>query len=107
MWEAAWAHKLSRGQISRSDAVKLVTTNVEDLFNLPQHTSSSSEHLPEFVAYEVRSFSCRLAKTTRIDDRLFRRAIHSSLALASLQLTATTRSRFSREGVVYRIRDCK
>ena len=56
MWEAAWAHKLSRGQISRSDAVKLVTTNVEDLFNLPQHASSSSEHLPDFVAYEVSSF---------------------------------------------------
>ncbi|GAA5972136.1 hypothetical protein JCM8115_007136 [Rhodotorula mucilaginosa] len=56
MWEAAWAHKLSRGQISRSDAVKLVTTNVEDLFNLPQHASSSSEHLPEFVAYEGDPF---------------------------------------------------
>lgn len=53
MWEAAWAHKLSRGQISRSDAVKLVSTNVEDLFNLPRRASQTSEHLPEFVAYEV------------------------------------------------------
>jgi dihydroorotase-like cyclic amidohydrolase len=97
MWEAAWAHKLSRGKISRSDAVKLVSTNVEDLFNLPQHASSSSEHLPEFVAYEVRSVCCRPAKTTTIDNERCHRAIRSSLALASLQLTATTRSRFSRE----------
>lgn len=71
MWEAAWAHKLSRGQISRRDAVKLVSTNVEDLFNLPRRASQTSEHLLEFVAYEVGPLLVASQRIPRLTNEYF------------------------------------
>ncbi|GAA5993130.1 hypothetical protein JCM10908_001303 [Rhodotorula pacifica] len=56
LWEAAWVHKLSRGQISRTEAVKLVSAKVAEIFGLPQLGSGTDERLTELVAYEGNPF---------------------------------------------------
>lgn len=60
--EAAWAQKLSRGQVSRKEAVSWVSTNFDELFGLEDESVDDEDAEVDFVAFEVRSpFLPRLA----------------------------------------------
>lgn len=56
MWEAAWAQKLSRGHISREEAVAWISTNFDEMFGLEQEKDGKVD----FVAFEVRKLPFRL-----------------------------------------------
>lgn len=50
MWEAAWAQKLSRGHVSREEAVAWISTNFDEMFDLKREKDGKVD----FVAFEVR-----------------------------------------------------
>lgn len=54
--EAAWAQKLSRGQVSRKEAVSWVSTNFDELFGLEDESVDDEDAEVDFVAFEVRSY---------------------------------------------------
>lgn len=50
-WEAAWAQRNSDGQVRREDAIAWISTNLDELLDLPDTSS-------DFVAYEVQRKLC-------------------------------------------------
>ncbi|GAA5969186.1 hypothetical protein JCM21900_004720 [Sporobolomyces salmonicolor] len=58
LFEAAWAQRLSRGRVSRAEAISWISTNLDDLLGgLEEHTSSKGEDdKVEFVAFERDPF---------------------------------------------------
>lgn len=51
LWEAAWAARDSNGEVSRADAVAWLSSNLEQILDLP-----FAHEFEEFVAYEVGFF---------------------------------------------------
>jgi hypothetical protein len=51
MWEVAWAQKLSRGSVTRAEAVAWVSTNFDEMFGLERAKYGKID----FVAFEVRT----------------------------------------------------
>jgi len=49
LFEAAWAQRLSRGEISRKEAIGWISSNFEDIFGVSRHSGDEQD----FVAYEV------------------------------------------------------
>lgn len=85
--EAAWAQRLSRGEVSRRDAVAWVSTNLEELFGLDDEREEDAK--VDFAAFEVRPRSSSSLSTRRQLDLSADRspicsAIRSSLARAWL-----------------------
>ncbi|GAA5935728.1 hypothetical protein JCM1841_003651 [Sporobolomyces salmonicolor] len=58
LFEAAWAQRLSRGHVSRAEAISWISTNLDDLLgSLEEHASSEGEDdKVEFVAFERDPF---------------------------------------------------
>ncbi|GAA5909922.1 hypothetical protein JCM8208_000990 [Rhodotorula glutinis] len=54
--EAAWAQKLSRGQVSRKEAVAWVSTNFDELFGLEDEGVDDEDAKIDFVAFERDPF---------------------------------------------------
>ncbi|BGO98128.1 hypothetical protein NBRC10513v2_001345 [Rhodotorula toruloides] len=52
MWEAAWAQKLSRGHVSREEAVAWISTNFDEMFDLKREKDGKVD----FVAFERDPF---------------------------------------------------
>ncbi|GAA5872453.1 hypothetical protein JCM1840_006065 [Sporobolomyces johnsonii] len=59
LFEAAWAQRLSRGEVSRADAISWISTNLDDLLGGLDNTASShddDDDKVEFVAFERNPF---------------------------------------------------
>ncbi|GAA6021304.1 hypothetical protein JCM11491_005797 [Sporobolomyces phaffii] len=57
LFEAAWAHRLARGEVSRAEAIAWISTNYEDLFAIhrPRARDGDEEEV-DFVAFERDPF---------------------------------------------------
>ncbi|GAA5934442.1 hypothetical protein JCM3775_000359 [Rhodotorula graminis] len=54
--EAGWAQKLSRGQVSRKEAIAWVSTNFDELFGLEDESVDDEDAKVDFVAFERDPF---------------------------------------------------